>query len=145
MESHILANAELVRKVAFDQLGESIQYDEAGVRWLDKYIDVQRESASAEVKAKLPNTLGSFLGESIRQTYGGQWIEDPEYGWMVRIDEGVSVFPFNKVTKHLSNEDGDSVLGLFTAIPGMLEYAAKQRQEVGSDSQPSNRPWWKFW
>jgi len=34
METHILANAELVRKVAHEQLGAPVQYDEAGVRWL---------------------------------------------------------------------------------------------------------------
>ena len=42
MEQHIIANAELVRKVAAEQLEIAVQYDEAGVRWLDKYIDGQR-------------------------------------------------------------------------------------------------------
>ena len=81
MENLILANAELVRKVAHEQLGTPVQYDEDGVRWLDGYIDVLRDGANEEVKAKLPNTLGSFLGECIRQAYGGQWVKDPEDGW----------------------------------------------------------------
>lgn len=143
MKHNILANAELVRKVAAEQLGTVIQYDEAGVRWLDKYIDGQRAHASADVKAKLPNTLGSFLGECIRQTYGGDWMEDSECGWQIKINNSVSVFPFNKVTKQLANEDGDSVLGLFTAIPAMLELASKQAK--AANSKTAERPWWKFW
>lgn len=145
MESHILANAELVRKVAREQLGVSVEYDESGVRWLDKYIDLQRANATDEVKARLPNTLGSFLGESIRQTYGGNWVNDPEYGWMVKINEGVSVYPFHKVTKHLANENGDSVLGLFTAIPGMIDFASRQKPKPVGRSELERRPWWKFW
>jgi len=44
MENLILANAELVRKVAHEQLGAPVQYDEDGVRWLDGYIERLRNS-----------------------------------------------------------------------------------------------------
>lgn len=145
MEQHILANAELVRKVAAEQLDTAVQYNEVGVRWLDKYIDGQRERASPDVKEKLPNTLGSFLGECIRQTYGGKWVQDPMHGWQVKINEGLSVFPFSKVEKQLANQDGDSVLGLFTAIPGMIEFASKHAEVTGANSKAGDRPWWKFW
>lgn len=145
MENHILANAELVREVARKQLGTQVQYNEAGVRWLDGYIDVLKGSASEEVKAKLPHTLGSFLGECICQTHGGHWVRDPEGGWRVKINESVSVYPFNKVEKHLANEDGDSVLGLFTAIPPMLVFAAVQKADAGLEGKTGNQPWWKFW
>lgn len=146
MENHILANAELVRKVAHEQLGTPVQYDEAGVRWLDGYIDVLRGSASEETKAKLPSTLGSFLGECIRQTHNGRWVQDPEHGWMVKINESVSVYPFNKVGKQLANEDGDSVLGLFTAIaPMLLHVASTQKAGAGTDAKTGSQPWWKFW
>jgi len=145
MENLILANAELVRKVAHEQLGAPVQYDEDAVRWLDGYIDVLRDSASEEVKAKLPNTLGSFLGECIRQAYGGQWVKDPEDGWMVRITEDLSAHPFNKVAKHLASEDGESVLGFFTAIPPLLLFASNQKEGAGAIGKTGHRPWWKFW
>jgi hypothetical protein len=146
MEHHILANAELVREVARKQLGTAIQYDEAGVRWLDGYIDVLRESASEETKAKLPSTLGSFLGECIRQAHDGRWVQDPEHGWMVKINERVSVYPFNKVEKQLANEDGDSVLGLFTAIsPMLLHFASSQKASTETEAKTGSRPWWKLW
>jgi len=121
LESRIRANAELVRNVAREQLGMTVDYDEAGVEWLDEYIDIQRESASDDVKERLPNTLGSYLGECIRQTFGGQWLQDPQAGWSVKINDKLSVYPFNKVRKQLANGDGDSVLAFFTSIPALLQ------------------------
>jgi len=137
MESHIRSNAELVRSVAREELGVSVDYDEAGVRWLDQYIDGQREAASQELKERLPSTLGSSLGECVRLTYGGQWVQDPEQGWSVKINEKLSVYPFNKVRKQLANAHGESVLPFFTAIAALL------------DGRPApvapRRPWWRFW
>jgi len=72
MQANLLANAELVRRAARDQLGVEVNYDEAGVRWLDNYINGQRSAATEVVKAKLPSTLGSFFGECIRHTFGGE-------------------------------------------------------------------------
>ena len=146
MESHILANAELVRSVAQDQLGVAVEYDEAGVRWLDDYIEGQRDNASDDVKAKLPNTLGSFLGECVRHTYGGQWLEDEQTGsWAVKVNEKLSVFPFNKVRKQLAHEDGDSVLGFFTAIGPWIAHSPTGAQTEGPEAAAANRPWWKVW
>jgi hypothetical protein len=144
MQEHIRANAELVRKVAREQLGAEVGYDEAGVRWLDAYIDGQRRAASEEVKSKLPNTLGSYLGECILQTYGGRWVKFPEGWWGVEVNEKLTAFPFNKVQKQLENEDGDSVLGFFTAIPAIIASNLGTKQEAPAKTSPS-RPWWKFW
>lgn len=134
MESHIRSNAELVRSVALENLGVGIDYDEAGVRWLSQYIDDQRENADQELKDRLPSTLGSYLGECIRLTYGGQWVQDPEQGWSVKINEKLSVYPFNKVRKQLDNAEGESVLPFFTAIAAL---------QGGKPVKPA--PWWKFW
>lgn len=137
MESHIKANAELVRTIAREKMSLSINYDEDGVRWLDGYIDRQRDSADDDTKRGLVNTLGSYLGECVRQTYGGEWIQNPELGWGVRINEKLTAFPFNKVQKQLANADGDSVLGFFTAIAPLLN--------GNPAASPPPRPWWKFW
>ncbi|HEY0587725.1 MAG TPA: hypothetical protein VGD52_16430 [Pseudoduganella sp.] len=149
MEDRIKANAELVRRVALENMNVEVSYDLDGVRWLDGFIDRQRNGATEEVKRKLSSTLGSYLGECIRQTYGGEWVQDPEFGWSVRLKEGFSVFPFNKVNKQLADDDGESVLGLFTAIDPLLanagEPAAFSRDLHSADSPSSKRPWWKFW
>jgi len=120
MESQIRSNAELVRSIAREKLDVEVDYDEAGVRWLDQYINGQREAATQELKDRLPSTLGSYLGECIRLTYGGQWVQDPEFGWAVKINEKLSVFPFSKVRKQLASPDGESVLGFFKTIPALL-------------------------
>jgi hypothetical protein len=131
MESQIRANAELVRSVARDQLAVIVDYDEAGVRWLDQYIDGQRDAAP-EVRERLISTLGSYLGECVRHQYGGRWLHDPEMGWSVAIADRFSVYPFNKVRKQLAGDDGESVLSFFTTIAPLLSHVSK-------------RPWWKFW
>lgn len=131
MESQIQANAELVRNVAREKLGVPVDYDEAGVRWLDEYINHQRENAADEVKDRLPNTLGAFLGECIRQTFGGSWLNEPTMGWAVKVTDGLIVAPFSKVRKQLASADGESVLGFFQTIE-VLRAAPK-------------RPWWRFW
>src|SRR5436190_23483653 len=135
MESRIRANAELVREVAREKLGVEIQYDEDGVRWLDGYIDDQRDEAAQDLKDRLPSTLGSYLGECVRLTYGGEWLQDAQTGWMVKINDKLSVYPFNKVRKQLNNAEGDSVLAFFRTIPALLH----------GKPVVSRRPWWKFW
>jgi hypothetical protein len=145
MEHQILANAELVRSVAREQMGGVVVgYDATGVRWLDQYINGQRARASESTKEKLPNTLGSYLGECIRHSYGGRWIQDQEHGWAVKVNQRVTVFPFSKVRKQLHNADGDSVLGLFTAIPALLNEPVSVTSSPTGFKEPK-RPWWKLW
>jgi hypothetical protein len=142
MQESIVANAELVRQMA-RKLGVEVGFDEAGVHWLGGFIDRQRSVATDAQKADALDTLGSFLGECIRRTYGGEWQEN-EHGLLVKINERVSVYPFNKVQKHLKNEDGDSVLGLFNSIPAMLTVPARRVVTV-RPSEENKRPWWRFW
>ena len=120
MEEKLRANAELVRKVAEDELEVTVDYDKDGVAWLDEYIDEQREIAEDDIKNRLPNTLGSFLGECIRHSFGGEWVHDPEAGWAVKISDKLSAYPFNKVRKQLNSADGESVLSFFKTIPALL-------------------------
>lgn len=145
MKDKILANAELVRSVAHEQLGITVGYDEAGVRWLDRYIDGQRDAASPTTRERLPGTLGSYLGECIRHSFGGDWIEDPDQGWAVQITPRLTVYPFNKVRKQLANDQGDSALGLYTSIPALLKGPHATAAAAPATAQSSKRPWWKLW
>jgi hypothetical protein len=112
----IAKNAELVRSMASQKLGVTANYDIEGVRWLDGFINGQHLGASGEVKERLVQTLGSFLGECIRKTYGGEWVDDSG-SLEVRFSHGNAAYPFAKVSKQLQNGAEDSVLGMFTAIP----------------------------
>lgn len=61
-------------------------------------------------------TLGSFLGECIIRSFGGEW-SMCDGAWCVRLDEKNAVFPFAKVAKQLENGPGDSVFSFFSVIP----------------------------
>lgn len=116
MVDRIRANAEMVVSVAAKQLGAAVGYDEAGVRWLDGYIQRQHEQGNPANREGLVSTLGSFLGECIIRTFGGQWAE-VEGSWCVRFDDRNAAYPFAKVGKHLEQGAEDSVLSFFTVIP----------------------------
>ncbi len=123
-EEMIRANAEMVLGVARGDFGQDIGFDAPGVRWLDSYIQALVEEGGVEASEDLCDRLGSFLGTCIIETYGGHW-QDTEYGWAVVIKDDFAVFPFNKTLKHLTEGADESVLGLFTSIPAMLDHAAE--------------------
>jgi len=133
----IAKNAELVRSTASQKLGVTANYDIEGVRWLDGFINGQHLAASDEVKERLVQTLGSFLGECIRKTYGGEWV-DESGSWEIRFSQGNAAYPFTKVGKQLQNGPEDSVLSMFTAIPALF-FA-----QIAVDT-PRRKPWWKLW
>lgn len=139
MEADILANAEQVRQLASRQLGQTLEYGEHAVIWLDQYIEQQRQNAKPEQLAILPDALGSFFGECLRQTFGGNWFEDDLYSWSVRINSMLTVHPFAKVEKQLARPGADTVLKLYLAVAELLE----KLNEL--DKLPHPTPWWKFW
>ncbi|AJG22990.1 hypothetical protein RR42_s1402 [Cupriavidus basilensis] len=102
-------------------MGVDVGYDKGGVEWLDGFVNGQHEKASDELKEQLVQTLGSFFGECLRHAYGGEWKQEEDgASWYISFPKGGATFPFNKVRKNLMNGPGDSVLGLFTVIPGIF-------------------------
>jgi hypothetical protein len=116
MIDRIKQNAQLVVSIAEKQLDTKIAYDREGVAWLDGYIQRQHEHGDPKNHEGLINTLGSFFGECIIATYGGEW-QQTEYGWSVTFANQNAAFPFAKVSKHLENGSEDSVLSMFDSIP----------------------------
>lgn len=140
MKDKIQSNADFFRHIVKSNMNIELAYDLEGVRWLDGFLDRHRVAASQNTKEKLLHTAGSYLGECIRKTFGGAWIQNPEYGWGIRISDRITIFPFNKVQKQLENADGDSVLGLFTTIAPLLKsHPSPKRKPI------PKRPWWKLW
>jgi hypothetical protein len=109
----IQANAAIVVRIAGEQLGENIGYNEAGVRWLDGYIQRQHEGGDPSNHAGLINPLGSYLGECVIQSFGGEWAE-VEGAWSVRFDDRNAVYPFAKVAKQRNYPQAADDLG---AVP----------------------------
>lgn len=121
MVDRIRANAQLVLTVARDHLDTEVGFDEAGVRWLDGYIQRQHEQGNPANREGLVSTLGSYLGECIIQSYRGAWAE-VDGSWCVRFDERNAAYPFVKVGKQLEYGAEDSVLSFFTSIPVIFRH-----------------------
>ena len=115
MEEAIRHNAELVIKQMKDRFGVTLSYDEESVAWLDDYIAGIRNVLSRDIRDNLIDVFGSFFGECIRHRYGGVWMQT-ENGWAILFDDNNAVFPFAKMSKHF-DEEGESILGLYTSIP----------------------------
>jgi hypothetical protein len=115
MIDHIRTNAEFVISLAQKHLGRKIGYDRGGIEWLDTYIqNLHRDNQ--HTSGKLIDCLGSYLGECIIHSFGGQWSE-VDGAWGVRFDNQNVAFRFSKVAKHLDHGAEESVLSFFTAIP----------------------------
>ena len=114
---NIRHNGDLVLSEARKLTGDAgIGFNHAGVEWLDGFIRRQREGGDPKNVEALVSTLGSFLGECIIRTHGGQWARmDGMVG--VKFDDKSAAFPFAKASKHLNNGDEDSVLSFFKMIP----------------------------
>jgi len=105
--------------------GVILGYDEAGVAWLDVYIDRNRASFDAATTDRLVGVFGAYLGECIRRQYGGAWARE-RGTWAIRFDDRNAAYPFAKVAKHFANGPEDSILGLFTLIPRVFRLDARR-------------------
>lgn len=53
----------------------------AGVEALPQLEQVLTHSATREEREAVITTFGAFLGETLRNTHGGEWHEDEDQGW----------------------------------------------------------------
>lgn len=130
LQSDLRFNAEELRRVAREHMQVEVDYDLAGMRWLDGYIQRQHEKGDPATFHGQMNTLGAFFGECIIRNIGGEWARNEEYETVwVRFDDNNGAFPFNKVKKHLHNgaEEGDSVLGMYESLSVMRKYETQSR------------------
>jgi hypothetical protein len=118
MREMILKNAELTVEQMRPVSGLAFNYDAESVEWVDGYINRQRErpQMDAEMIDVLVDVLGSYLGECVRRTYGGEWLED-KYGWCIRFNAENGVYPFSKTRKQLEKGPEESIYSFFTMIP----------------------------
>jgi hypothetical protein len=88
------------------------------VAYLDGFIDRYRDGSDKTDFGALPSVIGSYLGEALVRTYGGQWIEqDGRPG--VKLESGITAFPFAKAAKQFEDGEGDSINSFFTVIPAL--------------------------
>jgi hypothetical protein len=117
-------NADQVVRVVQEKLNVELSFDQAGVIWIDDYINRLREQSVTEDRSGLVSTLGSFVGESIIQTFGGSWLEIDGM-WGVQVNERVWACPFAKVAQQFENGPEDSVADFFRTIPDLEQYTVE--------------------
>src|SRR4051812_44044241 len=108
----IRANADLVLQMVREHFRADATFDGDAVRRLDGHINRMRDRAREddEFRTRLTSMYGSFLGECIVRTYGGEWREREE-GWSVVVTQTnrIDAFPFNKIAKEFENGEPDSI------------------------------------
>ena len=122
--------AELFVKLARDA-GQAVELDDAGIRWAAWYVDgirpVERED-QRRVQAAL---VGSFVGEALIATRGGEWVNE-EGEWSLRMADGRRLHPFRQALKHITDGEDESILSLLTPEPG--------DEDASADGAPAADP-----
>jgi hypothetical protein len=132
-------NARVVVEVMSEDLGAPFDLDGKSVEVLDEYIEKHRATFDDSTREELISLFGSFLGETIIKTYGGDWKYNPEFGWGVDIRARVTVFPFNTTRNHFELGEEDSIAALFALIPSLIQTAeARAGMNQPSDQTPSS-------
>lgn len=108
----------------FEELAEMVKnelnlsYDAQSVKFVEGFIERQRNHFDAQERKGLINSIASFLGQCIIKNYGGRWQFDQEtQSVCIALDDENKVFPFQKVTKQFDNGLEDSVYSFYTIIP----------------------------
>ena len=116
LQENVKQNAEHTIKMFERSHNMTLNYDEKSIKFVDDFINQSGYKFDDKQKEQLINFLGSFLGECIRQNYGGNW-ELANAEPAVKFDEKNAVFPFNKIRKQFENGQEDSILSFYQVIP----------------------------
>jgi hypothetical protein len=135
----IRANAQLVVDTMKADAGVELRFDAESVKWLDGYIERNRNQLDAATKSKLGDVFGSYLGEALVRTYGGQW-EQYQDTWCVSFGKDNKAFPFAKVAKQFKNGSEDSIYSFFCAVPAVFKLVDKKAGAGSPVSPESSQP-----
>lgn len=115
----IRGNAGLVVRMFSKETEFKFGYNKESIEWLDAYIEhIRKNPWTEEELNQIVSNLGSFLGEAIIHSFGGEWTLD-QRGWAIRWDEFNLVYPFMKVSRHLQNGQSDSIYSFYSVTGAM--------------------------
>ena len=117
--SQITEMEETVKSEFKKGLDIELDNDEEAIRYLDGFIERNKDGLEAEAIEQWVNYIGSFLGQTIIKVYGGEWVETSEIGLQIR--ENIVCHPFSKVAKQFLNGKEDSIHHFFSFIPQITD------------------------
>ena len=129
----------------------NLDYDTKSVKFVEEFIERQRNSFDNEQRKGLVNSIGSFVGQCVIKNYGGQWQVDEETKAVcVALDDKNKIFPFAKTAKQFENGLEDSVYSFYTIIPTVFKLnpstiSDESDNSQSTDSSADSKKWWKFW
>lgn len=116
--SELQDDAKLVIAVMSEKEDVTLDFSADSISWLDTYINQHRNDLSNHDKQVLGEKFGAFVGETIRRTYGGQWIQ-ANNEWMIGFNDDAQTSPFEMVREQLENEV--SLTSLYQRIPELFD------------------------
>ena len=101
-------NAEVFSSVVQDRYDVTLSHDREGVLLLERFLNTRREDLGEDALTGLVDLAGSFLGECILRTHGGEWVDGHDHPF-VEIEPGRLSDPFWMVESHLRHRAAYSV------------------------------------
>ncbi|HMU46931.1 MAG TPA: hypothetical protein PKC72_11210 [Chitinophagaceae bacterium] len=129
----------------------NLDYDTKSVKYIEEFIERQRNNFDSEQSQGLVNSIGSFVGQCIIKNYGGHWQVDPDtQAACITLDDNNKIFPFAKTAKQFENGLEDSVYSFYTIIPAIFKHSITSTPTENENAQQTSSPvnskkWWKFW
>ena len=113
----IQKNVSYVKNQLSAALGETLDLNAESIELIVGYINRTWERFNTSIKDSLVDVLGSFLGETISEVYGGEWRINNEGMLGIKFENNAWAFPFIKTYKHYINGHEDSIRSFFNAVP----------------------------
>lgn len=129
----------------------NLDYDTKSVKFVEEFIERQRNNFDSEQRKGLVNSIGSFVGQCVIKNYGGHWqVDQDTQAVCVALDDKNKIFPFAKTAKQFENGLEDSIYSFYTIIPTVFKISPLTKFKESDKSQSTNLPreskkWWKFW
>ena len=102
---------------ALNTSGYKADYTLESMNEIDRFFDEQSGAGgiiTPERRGQIFFAIASYVGETVIKLYGGKWITDDkdpmgEVNMAVKLDNGIMLFPAQRVVKRCRNGNEDSI------------------------------------
>lgn len=137
--AQIRANAAFAVEEFRGLCGAAFGFDAPSVAWVEGYIERMRVRYGDDgVPGGLVSVLGSYLGEAIIASAGGDWVEDEDGRLGVRFASGDTAYPFAKVRKQFDEglAGAESIAGFYDVSVNFVAKGKLRDAQTGRGEAP---------